>query len=536
MVPTADFAVLSATSIDNILSVMLPNGARPPRARTAARGPARFKTLSSCSLEALLSSDMAPPQPDEDAAPSPTANLFSEVISSVAPYAALEFPFDYAEGNTLHQKAASLCSVSYQSFPHGTMTTMHDLASLHDVDISAVTVAAFALCIAKHCQAQQIIIGCQIHHDTVIPLIVQFGDGCDLASVLHSINSQITAARHGGPHTGMCLQNNLDEGQLKSAFAHIMVSIVPSAPVPSDAKHLALYFDAATGACMWVYNPDLFDPSTVERVHTRMLTLMATTHATISLDSSMVSIEEIADIRAYECGPARAVDHVSPHLRIMEHAMRTPAKTAVVDQDGSAMTYASLNTAASVLANRLLRYGHKHTDLRVAVMLSRSLNLFIALVGALKAGGAYVPVDPTYPEARIQYILEDSGSSVIIFSAEHAHLIPADFTGTRICITDMHSELHSPPESAVELSADADIRVSQNDLFCVLYTSGTTGQPKGVAIEHNNAHVFMANSMWDPVSKNDVWAQMSNPCFIGSFNDIWYVVSLLHVCMAICTK
>lgn len=521
---STDF-VLSATSLDNILSVMLQTGAPRPARAAAARGPGRF-TLSSCSLEALLSSEVAelPQESDDDQL---TVNPFSEVISSSAPYAALEFPFDYTAGNTLHQQEASPSSVSYQSFPHDTIATMHDLASLHDVDINTVTVAAFALCISKHCQAQRIIIGCQVQQDTVIPLSVEFV-GSDLSSVLHSINSQITATRRN-PHTGMYLQNILDESQLKSAFAQIMVSIVPSATVPSDAN-LALSFDSATGACMWVYNPDLFDPSTVERVHTRMLTLMAAGSA-ISLDSSMVSSEESVDIRAYECGPARAVDHVSPHICVMEHAMRTPDKTAVVDQDGSAMTYASLNAAANVLADRLLRCDRTGTDLRVAVMLPRSLNLFIALVGALKAGGAYVPVDPTYPEARIQYILEDSGSSVIIFSTEHAHLIPADFAGTRICITDMHTELHSPSESAVELSAaDADISVSQNALFCVLYTSGTTGQPKGVAIEHNNAHVFMANGMWDPVTKDDVWAQMSNPCFIGSFNDIWYV-GLAHCCI-----
>src|SRR5215212_692088 len=164
-----------------------------------------------------------------------------------------------------------------------------------------------------------------------------------------------------------------------------------------------------------------------------------------------------------------------------EQVASTPKAIAVVDEQ-HALTYEELEQRANQLARRLRREGVGPESL-VAVCLQRSTELLVALLGILKAGGAYVPLDPSYPQPRLQFMLEDSGAGVVLTEQPLVARLPrrgSTQSGKQICLD----------QERAQLAAESSERLPQQNLpqslAYVIYTSGSTGRPKGVAIEHQS--------------------------------------------------
>ncbi|MFG1923178.1 amino acid adenylation domain-containing protein [Cryptosporangium sp. NPDC048952] len=134
-----------------------------------------------------------------------------------------------------------------------------------------------------------------------------------------------------------------------------------------------------------------------------------------------------------------------------------PDAVALVDDQGIELTYAELDARINALAHSLIDKGVRIGD-RVAVVMPRSADLVVALAGVFRAGAAYVPIDPGYPAERIEHILQDAAPRVVITDLETADV--------RVTAPDLARPLHG------------------SDVAVVIFTSGTTGRPKGVAISH----------------------------------------------------
>nr|CUX79061.1 Octapeptin synthase subunit B [Niallia circulans] len=161
------------------------------------------------------------------------------------------------------------------------------------------------------------------------------------------------------------------------------------------------------------------------------------------------------------------------HQLIEEQAERVPDAVAVVFEN-ERLTYRELNQRANRLA-RTLRAGGVNKDKLVGLMVRRSLEMVVGILGILKAGGAYVPIDPEYPEERIRYMLEDSGAQLLLTQRHLQERVP--FAGNVIALDD---------EAAYgEDGSNLEPVSGPNDLAYVIYTSGTTGKPKGVMVEHH---------------------------------------------------
>ncbi|HKG98722.1 MAG TPA: amino acid adenylation domain-containing protein, partial [Pyrinomonadaceae bacterium] len=163
-----------------------------------------------------------------------------------------------------------------------------------------------------------------------------------------------------------------------------------------------------------------------------------------------------------------------------EQVARTPKAIAVVDEQHS-LTYEELERRANQLARRLRREGVGPEDL-VAACMERSTELLVALLGILKAGGAYVPLDPSYPQPRLQFMLEDSAAAVVLTEQQLVGRLP-DHNGKQICLDQERERLAA--ESGEPLTYLPRQSLPQS-LAYVIYTSGSTGRPKGVAIEHHS--------------------------------------------------
>ncbi|KAF6616295.1 amino acid adenylation domain-containing protein, partial [Paenibacillus sp. EKM102P] len=152
----------------------------------------------------------------------------------------------------------------------------------------------------------------------------------------------------------------------------------------------------------------------------------------------------------------------------------TPEQPALYFE-GEQLSYRELNERANRLA-RTLRSQGVTKDRLVGLMTERSIDMIVGMLGILKAGGAYVPIDPTYPEERIRYMLDDSGAKLLL---TQGHLVDkVAFDGHMLVLNGAESVYHEDGSNLEPLSGP-------NDLAYVIYTSGTTGQPKGVMLEHH---------------------------------------------------
>ncbi|MCZ8521357.1 non-ribosomal peptide synthetase [Paenibacillus caseinilyticus] len=176
------------------------------------------------------------------------------------------------------------------------------------------------------------------------------------------------------------------------------------------------------------------------------------------------------------------------HGLFEEQAARTPDRTAVVLEQEQ-LTYRELNTRANALA-RVLRERGVEADTLVGILAERSLEMIVGILAILKAGGAYVPIDPEYPQERIRFMLEDTGTRHLLVTAHTKKDMPP-FEGEIIEIDAAAGPVSSTDLREEEL-LDLPSASQAHHLAYVIYTSGTTGQPKGVQVEHRG----VVNALW----------------------------------------
>jgi len=192
-------------------------------------------------------------------------------------------------------------------------------------------------------------------------------------------------------------------------------------------------------------------------------------------------------------------------------------RTAIV-HDGRSWTYTELDVWTDELANRLRALGVRR-DQPVAVLFERTPELVAGVLAVLKAGGAYLPVDPRYPAQRLDFMLSDGGVRVVLTTAELAGKVAglAGFDGDVVLVDRTARPVVTPPLAPVN---------SATDLAYVMYTSGTTGQPKGVQITHRNVIRLVRGTTYVELSEDTRILQANAIVFDSSTFELW--ASLLN--------
>ena len=246
----------------------------------------------------------------------------------------------------------------------------------------------------------------------------------------------------------------------------------------SPAERMALEFE---------YNTDLFERATIENMMQHYENLLS-----VVLDDMEIPVDEIDYLGARE--KETILTHwndtdtpyktkATVHGNFEEMTLQNPDGPAVVFQSAPGATqitlsYKQLNMQANRLAHYLISKNVSTEDL-VGISMQRSPEMIISMLAVLKCGAAYVPIDPGYPKERINYMIQDSGLSVIItqenllgqFSLENIQLITADNS-----------------DQFIEYPAtNPGLDISSDNLAYVIYTSGSTGNPKGTLLHHRGA-------------------------------------------------
>jgi natural product biosynthesis luciferase-like monooxygenase protein len=171
------------------------------------------------------------------------------------------------------------------------------------------------------------------------------------------------------------------------------------------------------------------------------------------------------------------------HELIEQQAARTPQATALAFRDRS-ITYDELNRRANRVARQLQAHGAA-PDRMVGNFVDRSIEMVIGLLGILKSGAAYVPLDPAYPAERLAWMLEDSQAPVVLTQADLAASLPP--TPAAIVTID-----ESPLANAGDFAENPASGAGPANLAYVIFTSGSSGRPKGVMLEHRHVANFFA--------------------------------------------
>ncbi|MDT5268373.1 MAG: hypothetical protein QOH49_559 [Acidobacteriota bacterium] len=230
------------------------------------------------------------------------------------------------------------------------------------------------------------------------------------------------------------------------------------------------------------YNADIFERETVRRLLLRFATLLEGVVAGPERRLSELSVldpgerQQLLDewARGEPLPPGATV-----HALFEAQAARTPEAAALI-QGERVTSYGALNARAGFIARRLRALGMR-PEARVGLLLERSEEQVVALLGVLKAGGAYVPLDPATPSERIAFVLQDAGVEIVLTQAALVHALPAE--GLRTVLLDASGEGALDEDDFGCEKRDA-FEVCEENAAYVIYTSGSTGQPKGVVVSH----------------------------------------------------
>ncbi|UOB81919.1 amino acid adenylation domain-containing protein (plasmid) [Bacillus sp. ZJS3] len=205
---------------------------------------------------------------------------------------------------------------------------------------------------------------------------------------------------------------------------------------------------------------------------------------------------------------------------------KNPQKVALIYGDHE-VSYEELNLKSNMLAHYLINKGVKKED-SIGIFMDRSISMIISIVAIIKAGATYVPIDLNSPLKRIEYIIKDTEMQYIISDSSVYSKIKE--VNTPFIFIDKEWDYIS-----LELTKNLDIGVNKNNLAYINYTSGTTGEPKGVCIEQKSIVRLVKNNSYIDFNSQEIFFQFAPIAFDAATFEIWG--SLLNgATLVICNK
>ena len=277
---------------------------------------------------------------------------------------------------------------------------------------------------------------------------------------------------------------------------------------------------------MWEYNTDLFASQTIERM---------SAHFGLLLDAALKAPEEnvfklsmLSESERHRLlvdwndTTAEYEKSKCIHELFEDQVAHEPDAVALIFGDQE-LTYGELNARSNQLAHYLTEECGVVPDTLVGICVERSLEMVVGILGILKAGGAYVPLDPGYPEARLSYMLKDSGINLLLSQSYVALLLPLG--GQSVLCLDVDGDSHGNTSVLSSKSTEnlpkKNSGLNSEHLAYVIYTSGSTGQPKGVMVEHRALSNFLH---WKyscfPCGPQEIYLQKTATSFDISVSEI----------------
>jgi amino acid adenylation domain-containing protein/FkbM family methyltransferase len=239
------------------------------------------------------------------------------------------------------------------------------------------------------------------------------------------------------------------------------------------------------------YRTDLFTQGSIEALSgrlLRMLTAIAADHTQSIGAVLLLTPDERQQILTAWTATARTVDPISLWAQFDAQVRRIPDAIAVVS-GSQHLSFRALRQRAATIARALGPHGAAPETI-VGVALDRSPELVAAVFGILETGAAYLPIDPSHPAARVEVIVRDAGVACVVTTPAAGRNLPAAVA--RIHLDDIPRHPARGRRGAGSQPRRRRVRIDPRHPAYVLYTSGSTGQPKGVVVEHRSVGNLLA--------------------------------------------
>ncbi|MBL4671762.1 MAG: amino acid adenylation domain-containing protein, partial [Arenicella sp.] len=429
------------------------------------------------------------------------------------------------------------------------------LALANDMTLFMLLQGAFSLLLARHSKHSDIVIGTpmanRLHKevDGLIGFFVntlvlrtdvsQAGTLSDYFAQLKTINvdaqtnqlipfdylvERLNPARSTSysPLFQVMFSMNLDQGRSQISLEGVEFEALDNEEVRAKFELSLNVIESVDGLRLsFEYNTDLFRQETVARLGDHLLKLLhGFVESEQALNHSVSRLPMLSEQETdYLITELNTTESVYPadqciHELFEARAASNPEAVALVCE-GQELSYGELNERSNRLAHYLLEQGVK-PDTLVGLCVERSLEMVVGILAILKAGGAYLPLDPSYPEARLSYMLSDSAVDLLLTQSHLVERVPV--TEQALVLLDDDGVISSQPST--NLASD-ELGLTSHHLAYVIYTSGSSGQPKGVMVEHRNVVSLVVNVDYLALSSATVLLQHSSISFDAATFELW---------------
>ncbi|GCD33591.1 non-ribosomal peptide synthetase [Streptomyces chrestomyceticus JCM 4735] len=420
------------------------------------------------------------------------------------------------------------------------------MARRHGLTVNTVVQGAWALLLARLSGRDDVVYGTTVAGRppelpgvesmvglfiNTVPVRVRLDAGRPVVEMLKDVQSRQSALlphqhlgladiqKHAGPEAGfdtLVVYENYPRPAAESAPGALTFTTLGL----RQATHYPLTLGILPGDRLEVevsYRTDLVTAELARALAGRLVRVLEQVVADPSVPVGRVGVLDAAERRRvvteWNATAAETPGATVPEL-FAARVAAAPDAVAVTDGRQS-VQFGELDTASDRLAAYLRGLGGGRGD-RVAVVLERSAGLLTTLLAVWKAGAAYVPVDAGYPAERVAFLLADSGPALVLCAEATRAAVPADLAGQTVVLDD------PKVRTAVAEAPAGDPRptLHPQDLAYVMYTSGSTGVPKGVGVPHGSVAALAGDRGW-ALGPGDAVLMHAPHAFDASLFEIW---------------
>ncbi|WP_414526626.1 amino acid adenylation domain-containing protein [Nodularia chucula] len=406
-----------------------------------------------------------------------------------------------------------------------------------------VMFSALSILLHRYSQQEKIVIGSPVanrHYPgteeligffvNTFALLISLEDNPTVAELLPRVREMVLSAYS---HQDVPFEQVVEELKLVRSLSHsplfqvmLVVENAPTQPIeflglswsPLEIDSGTAKFDltlmiAETDAGLqgkWEYNCDLFTETTIHRFTEHFQNILLGMSSELSQkisDLPLMSGGELQQIINFGTSPTNPITHCIQEL-FEQQVAKFGDEIAVICQHQK-LTYSELNTKANQLSYHLKSLGIK-PEIAVGICVHRSLDFIIGVLAILKAGGFYVPLDPAYPQERLEFLIEDAQIQVLLTQQQHIPQLP----NLSIFCFDTDTVEQYPTTNPVN-------HTTPENLAYVMYTSGSTGVPKGVCIPHRGVVRLVKDCNYINLSADETLLQAAPIAFDASTFEIW---------------